>query len=78
MKKRQPKPKSILYYPIARIATADLQEVFRLTQVSNELSGADVTKVQWDFHPHRSMMVGDLIENDSGIFRCEPSGWQHI
>ncbi len=72
MKIAKKTPESILYYPVARVATPDLEQVFRLAQDGN------VVDVQWLIPSHRSMMIGDVVENDDGIFRCLPSGWQQL
>ena len=70
------------YYPIALVRAVDLEEIFRLTTHSDHLSEDDLAMVSW-LQPTRSMMIGDVVENDSGFFRCEsflcePSGWQRV
>ena len=69
---------STLYYRVAQVAAAELQEVFRLTQFTFDLTEADEALVDWLLRPQRSMMVGDVVENDVGRFRCERFGWQRV
>ena len=57
------------YYPVALVAAADPHEVFRLTQVCNQLSEADEQLVHWISATARSSMVGDVVVNEFGVFR---------
>ena len=91
MKQQQQNPESTLYhsgpfkggqwprdyYTVAIVRSVDLEEVFKLTNSDDHLSEDELALVTW-LRPGRSIMVGDVVENDSGIFRCEPSGWQRI
>ncbi len=73
------KPKSILYYPIATVATDSLDEVFRLTQGIDCLEKDEVAQVLWEVSPLvRSSMVGDIVKNDLGVYLCQPSGWSKL
>lgn len=83
IKQTNKQTQSTVYYPVAKVASADLQEVFFLTQHTDLLTQDDIARVQWIDVCHRSSMyrssmVGDLVVNDSGVYRCERIGWQRL
>jgi len=72
---KNPKTQSRLYYQVASVDSLAVQEVFRLAQFTHELSKDEEAKLHWEFPYYRSMMVGDMVENESGIYRCQRDGW---
>lgn len=77
--KKPTKPKSILYYPVATIATRSLGEAFLLTQGIESLEKEQVAKVLWEVSPLvRSSMVGDIVENKMGVYILKPHGWSKL
>ena len=65
------------YYPIAGVAASDLEDVFGLTTQGDHLCEDEIALVSW-LQPARSMMVGDVVENAAGFFRCLKSGWEKL
>ena len=77
MKQNSQQTQSTVYYPAAQVRSANLDEVFRLTQ-GIELSEAELALVHWMLDRPRSSMVGDLVVNDSGVYRCQSFGWKRM
>lgn len=77
MKVRQPN-ESILYYPVAVCQTSDPDTVFRYSQWDVELSPAERSRIDWLIYRLRSSFGGDLVETESGFYRCLPFGWEKL
>jgi len=64
------------YELVAEVDSDDVDDAFRLTNHIDvawyENEGVTVHKQA------RSTSVGDIIENNDGIFRCMPVGWEKL
>ena len=65
------------YYLIALVHAVEPNEVFGLMTQGEHQSKDDLARVHW-LRPTRSMMIGDVVENDDGVFRCDRNGWQRL
>ena len=74
MNKRE-KNESVLYYPVGIFKTSDPDKVFRYSQWDVELTPAERSRIEWLIFRLRSSCGGDLVETDTGFYRCLPIGW---
>ena len=65
------------YTLVAEVPTDELEDVYRLTN-SVESSWTINKELEVFGHSHRSTSVGDIVENDNGVFMVDIVGFKQI
>ena len=65
------------YTLVAEVPTDELEDVYRLTN-SVESSWTINKELEVFGHSHRSTSVGDIVENDNGVFMVDIVGFKEV